>query len=136
MSNFEPLTEQWEAYRDQGLSLACQICAREDLPPLADLDAIYDWCLSQGWSMEGMEERPHVLALAMGLGEHLHRYHQVEWGLGTEGEERHVALRHPPTGAVLWPMAMILRRLSEGSRTTMAGIIGGVEKALADLPRS
>ncbi len=136
MSDFTPLTPQWEAWRDQGLSLAARICGRDSLPPVEDLDAIYQWCLQQDFPEEGLIERPHVLALGMGLGEHLARRHGMEWGLGHDGDQRAVGLHHPPTGARVWPMAMILRRLTERAETTMQGIIGGATKALDDLPRA
>lgn len=98
------------------------------------MQAIFEWCRSQDWTGEEINEKPQALALAAGFGDLLCRQFSLKWVWCEDEEVSDLALQVEESEAVIWPFAMVIRRLLEADDTSVPAMVGGIEVALRNLP--
>ena len=122
-------------YCDTGRSIYHQITESAAAPDVRALQAIFDWCRKQKWSSERLEERPQVVALGIGFGDFLCPRIDALWVWAEDAEAEHsdFALQIANTQTLIWPFAVITKRILQDENTTILGVIEGIEAALQNL---
>lgn len=136
---FVPLSVSQTAYCDQGRAELRRLLPGAEVHEGPELQALYDWCLEQGWNVtdDELEQYSPVLALAIGLGDCIAGQTCMEWGWATEtgfGWEG-PALQMPGTAVACFPMPMMLKRLQERARIRMEPLISGTAESIGTLLR-
>jgi hypothetical protein len=107
--------------------------ASDAAPDVSALQAIFDWCREQKWSAERLDERPQIVALCISFGDFLCPRIGARWVWAEDAEHSDVALQIANTQTLIWPFAVITKRILQAENTTIQGVIEGIEDALQKL---
>lgn len=129
------LSQEQAAFCDTGRSIYHQLTGSDEAPNVAALQAIFEWCKAQDWNEERLQERAQVVALSICFGDVLCQRLPAQWiwAEDTSVDHSDVAVQIAGTEIVVWPFAMITKRILNNDNTGIENIIEGVEAALQDL---
>ncbi len=137
MTQWRELTDHDAAYLQTGKTMLGQMLNHAHPIEAPELQALYDWCLQQGWQQEiaQLEELGPVLALGVGVGAEIALAASMDWvwverdDFGWFG----LALKRSDRDIFAFPTRMITQRLHDRVAIRIGSLITGTVQNIENL---